>query len=78
MNLIRFKKVQQKVGTGRSTTYSQISEGLLPKPVSIGSRAVAWPEHEIDSIIKARVAGKSDDEIRDLVRKLEAARKEAA
>ncbi len=76
--MLRLPKVMQRMGMGRSMTYDQISEGLITKPVSIGSRAVAWPEHEIDSIIKARIAGKSDEEIRDLVRKLEAARREAA
>ena len=40
--------------------------------------SVGWLEHEINAIIAARVAGKSDDEIKVLVSELEAARKLAA
>lgn len=32
-------------------------------PISQGLQAVAYPEHEIQAIIAARIAGKSDDEI---------------
>jgi len=42
--------------------------------VSLGGRAVGWPSDEIDTLNAARIAGKSDDEIRELVGKLEAAR----
>jgi prophage regulatory protein len=47
-------------------------------PVSIGGRSVAWPEQELQAVNRARVAGKSDDEIRALVRQLEADRTRAA
>ena len=46
--------------------------------MSLGANSVGWPEHEINAIIAARVAGKSDDEIKVLVSELEAARKLAA
>ncbi len=47
----------------------------LKNTVSLGANSVGWPLHEIDAIIAARVAGKSDDEIRLLVSELETARK---
>ena len=37
-------------------------------------RAVGWPADEVSDLIAARIAGQSDEEIRELVRRLEAAR----
>lgn len=57
-----------------STVYLKISEGLITKPVKIGPRASGWPEDEIAEINSARIAGKSAEEIRALVKRLEAER----
>ena len=60
----------------KSTFQSQINEGLLCSPISLGSRSVGYLEHEIREVLKARIAGKTDDEIRTLVISLEAQRKD--
>ena len=73
--IIRRKQLEQRMGIGRSTIYLRISQSLITSPVSLGANSVGWPLHEIDAIIAARVAGKSDDEIRLLVSELETARK---
>jgi prophage regulatory protein len=65
-------------GRSRSSTYNDVKDQLLTEPVRIGAGAVAWPASEIRAINCARIAGKTDDEIRALVRALHAARKEAA
>lgn len=59
-----------------STTslYDGIKRGLITPGIRIAARRVAWPAHEIDVINAARIAGKSDDEIRKLVAQLEASR----
>jgi prophage regulatory protein len=44
----------------------------------LGARAVGWPANEVAALNAARISGKSDSEIRDLVVKLEAARKTVA
>lgn len=75
ISLIRRKQLEQRMGIGRSTIYLRISQSLITSPVSLGANSVGWPLHEIDAIIAARVAGKSDDEIRLLVSELETARK---
>lgn len=62
-------------GYSRSTIYLLIAQGLFVKQISIGARAVGWPSDEVDALNDARIAGKSDDEIRTLVANLEAARK---
>jgi prophage regulatory protein len=54
-----------------------IQQGLFTPPVPIGARAVGWPAAELAMLNAARIAGKTDDEIRALVAKLEAARKVA-
>lgn len=76
--LLRLPAVQSASGLRRSTIYLQIREGLLPRPVKLGPRAVAWPESEIAAVLDARIAGKNDEEIRGLVKKLEAMRRKVA
>lgn len=72
--------VSQATGYSRSTLYRKIKDGLFTKPVSLGADKsgnacqVGWPANEVQAIIDARIAGKSDDEIKALVVKLEAAR----
>lgn len=75
--ILRRKQVQVRTGLSRSTIYANIASGLFVSQVSIGARAVGWPSSEVDAIVAARIAGKSDDEIRALVAKLQAARKVA-
>lgn len=75
--LLRLPTVKARCGYSRSTLYLRIAQGLWPHPVSLGARAVAWPSDEVDAINAARIAGKSEDEIRALVKRLEAARGEA-
>lgn len=75
--ILRLPAVLKRRGRSRSSHYADIKSGLYVKPVQIGSRAVGTPEDEVDALNAARIAGKSDDEIRALVAKLEAARKTA-
>lgn len=74
----RLPTVMTESGYSRSTIYLRIAQGLWTKPVSLGARAVGWPAGEIAALNAARIAGKSEDDIRVLVTKLEAARKLAA
>jgi len=75
LTILRCKQVKDRTGLSRSTIYLRIQEGTFPKPVNLGARAVGWPSTEVAAINAARIAGKSDAEIRELVAKLEAARK---
>lgn len=61
-------------GRSRSAHYKDIQDGLFPHPIRIGLRAVGHPENELTELNAARIAGKSDEEIRALVVRLEAAR----
>lgn len=72
--ILRLPTVKMESGYSRSTIYLRISQGLFPRPVSLGARAVGWPADEVAALNAARISGKSDDEIRQLVKKLQAAR----
>ena len=74
LTILRRKQVEARTGFSRSTIYLRICQGLWPKPVSLGPRAVGWPAAEVSAINAARIAGKSDDDIRALVTSLALAR----
>lgn len=76
--IFRIPAVKSESGLSRSTIYLRISQGLWTSPISLGGRAVGWPADEVAALNAARIAGKSDDEIRTLVAQLEAARRAAA
>jgi len=73
--ILRLPAVKFESGYSRSTIYLRIDQGLWTKQVSLGPRGVGWPANEIAALNAARIAGKSEDEIRALVIKLEADRK---
>ena len=73
--LVRVQAARALTGDGNGTFYAKIAAGLMTKPVKIGLRAAAIPAHEIEAINRARIAGKSDDDIRKLVHSLHEQRK---
>lgn len=73
--IFRLPQVMDECGLARSTVYLRIKQGLLTKPISIGPRCVGWPQVEIEAINAARIAEKSDEEVRALVTELQANRK---
>lgn len=73
-NMLRLPDVKQRLGLSEPTIYRHMKDGLLPKCVCVGPRAVAWPSDEIEAITSARVSGKDDAAIRALVKELTAAR----
>lgn len=78
ITILRRKQVEAETGYSRSTIYLRIAQGLWPRPVSLGARAVGWPAGEVSAINAARIAGKTDAAIRVLVSQLEIARRAPA
>lgn len=79
MNILRMPAVKGRAGhRSDASIYNSIRDGLFTTGVAIGQRARGWPDYEVDAIIAARVAGKSDAEIRELVKVLHAKRTELA
>jgi prophage regulatory protein len=54
--LLRLPEVEQNTGFKRANIYKQIKLGNFPKPVKIGSRAVAWRESDIQGWIDSRTS----------------------
>ncbi len=60
----------------KSTFHLRINEGLIPPPVQIGMRAVAFVRTETMAVISAQIAGCSKEVIKALVKSLVAQRQE--
>jgi prophage regulatory protein len=70
--------VKAESGISRTKIYDDIKAGLFVHPAKLGPRAAGFPADEVRAINTARIAGKSDTEIRALVLRLEAARNAVA
>ena len=78
LTIWRRPRVQTETGYSRSTLYLRIAQGLWPKPVRLGVRAVGWPAGEVAALNAARIAGQPDGELRALVARLEVRRRTAS
>lgn len=70
LRVIRKPEIKALTGLSTTTQFEQIKAGLLPKYINLGSRSVGLFEHEALAIVSARSIGKSDDEIREIVKAL--------
>jgi prophage regulatory protein len=79
IELLRLAAVKQRTGhRATASIYGQIREGIFSAPVQIGLRAVGWPSHEVDAIIRARMAGADKEALKALVNKLHQQRQQSA
>ena len=53
--LLRLSDVRARIPYSRASIYRLMSEGRFPHPYSLGERAVAWRESDIDAWIDSRV-----------------------
>ena len=75
MSILRMPAVKAETGhKSHASIYNAINEGTFTKGVKIGERSVGWPSEEVQAINAARIAAKSDAEIRELVNRLHAKR----
>jgi prophage regulatory protein len=75
IRLLRLPAVLDRRARTRSAHYRDIASGLYPPPVRLGARCSAWPEHEVDIVLRAQIAGASSDGLRALVTRLIAERR---
>ncbi len=79
MLILRLPEVKRVLGhRADASVYNAIRAGLFTTGVAIGQRAKGWPDYEVDAINAARIAGKSEAELRELVKTLHAKRTELA
>ena len=75
MSILRIPAVKAETGhRSNASIYNAIRAGLFTKPVQIGERSVGWPDYEVAAVNSARIAGKSEGELRELVKRLHANR----
>ena len=75
MSILRMPAVKAETGhRSHASIYTAVKFGLFTRPVPIGQRSVGWPDTEVRAINRARIAGKTDAEIKALVDKLHADR----
>lgn len=74
IKFLRKRAVLQQIASSHTKFYSRIKENLFVKPIKIGKSSV-WPEHEVNMLCKAMIAGFSDDQLKQLVNRIEADRK---
>jgi prophage regulatory protein len=75
--MLKLREVLGRRARGVTSHYKDIQHGLFTKPVKTSVKSSAWPESEVEVLVRARIAGKTDDEIRLLVEKLQADRAKA-
>ena len=77
MTILRLPSVKAETGhRSDASIYNAIRAGLFTTGVSIGQRAKGWPDYEVKALNAARIAGKSNAEIRELVKVLHTQRAE--
>lgn len=54
--LLRLPEVLSRFPVSRSQWYRGVKTGQYPAAVKIGQRSAAWPEHEIDRLVREAVA----------------------
>ena len=76
--LRKLPAVEEQFQSAKTTIYKQVKNGTLPPPIHLGEKSSAWIAAELDAVLAARIAGRSDAEIRALVIALVAARSRQA
>lgn len=75
MAIWRIEQCKAEAGyRSHASIYGLIRVGLWTQPVKIGERSSGWPDDEVKAINAARIAGASDEQIRELVNQLHAKR----
>jgi prophage regulatory protein len=73
LRLERLPDVLARRGDGRTSFYGAILRREWTKPIRMG-RASTWPAHETQTLLAARIAGATSEQMRELVRALHAKR----
>ena len=58
LRLLKRREVEEKTSMSCSAIYAAIAAGAFPKPCTVGARAVAWLESEVDAWIAERLAAR--------------------
>lgn len=59
MSFIKLKEVMHATGLGRSSIYKFMEEGHFPQSISLGARAIAWQESDIQNWIQSKIRARN-------------------
>lgn len=77
MSILRIEDCKAEAGyRSNASIYGLIRDGLWTDPVKISERSSGWPDYEVKAICTARIAGQTEEQIRELVKRLHAKRAE--
>ena len=51
--ILRRRQLEEKLGLSRSSIYQMVADGLFPKPIKLGQRAVGWREDDVENWLSA-------------------------
>ena len=55
-SILRLPEVKARTGLSRSSIYLRIKQGAFPHPVSLGGRAIGWPDTDIQNWVDSQIA----------------------
>jgi len=70
VRILRINEVLERTGLPKSSFYEKVKYQLMTPPINLGSRAVGWPDFEIDEINLALISGADTSTIKQLVNNL--------
>jgi prophage regulatory protein len=73
---LSIKDVCKRLSRGYSSIDNDVIAGLITPPVKIGGKLKFWPQFEIDTLLAARMAGKDNEEVKEIVKSLNGKRQE--
>jgi prophage regulatory protein len=75
LKLVRKNEARIPFACGKTLFQQKINAGLVPPPIKLSSRAVAFFSEEINATLAVTIAGYSDEQIKDFVATLVEKRK---
>ncbi len=54
--ILRRRQVEARTGLSKSSIYLAIQQGIFPRQINIGKRAVGWLESDINEWVQERIA----------------------
>ncbi|MBI4695488.1 MAG: hypothetical protein HY749_15840 [Gammaproteobacteria bacterium] len=67
MKFVRFTAGLEQLGRKESSGWEDIHAGLITRPCRLGPKANGFPDYEINTMLKARLASLPDVKLRELV-----------
>lgn len=70
LKILRLAEAMDRLGISETSWRTAVNAGLLPKPIKLSERTIGFPEHELNQVIRSRIAGLLDADIKKLVERI--------